>query len=48
MSDLAPRADASPQRVWQILSLMPESRINRVPLSLLREYSRNDGGEASR
>lgn len=48
LSDLEPRADASPQRVWRILALMPESRISRVPLSLLREYGRNDGGEASR
>lgn len=48
LSDLESRANASPQRIWQILALMPERRISRVPLSLLREYSRNDGSDSSR
>ncbi|MGN0839105.1 MAG: hypothetical protein ACI4NN_08535 [Pyramidobacter sp.] len=45
LSDLGSRPSADTGRIWQILALLPESELNRVPLSLLREHCRQTAQE---
>lgn len=40
LSDLEWKTSDESGRIWQILSLLPESELNRVPISLLREHYR--------
>ncbi len=44
LSDLRPR-EGGADEIWRILSLLPESAINRVPVSLMREHGGDAAGE---
>lgn len=43
--DTESRGIADPKCVWQILGLLPESSLGRVPPALLREYGMPEHGE---
>ena len=45
MSDLESHSDHPSDRLWKILALLPESYLNRIPLTLVREYCRLDRRE---
>lgn len=43
LGDLRPNPTGRGERIWQILSLLPEDAVGRLPVSLLRENGRSAG-----
>ncbi len=39
LADLRVKSQSSFDEIWQILSILPEEQLSRIPLSLLREFS---------
>ncbi|MDY3868676.1 MAG: hypothetical protein SOZ52_04845 [Pyramidobacter sp.] len=46
MGDLTSDFDHSADRLWNILSILPEKRLNRIPLTLVREFCHRIEDEA--